>query len=318
MGKHKQSRRLAQEALDEFDRKLTVLARELDNGARVAQSINQLEGKEDTCCGGRSFSTPLEGRDITIEFGNVSEADFKKAFPNFVGKATPEENDEGQSTAPLADWEIKMQDGDGQSGYKDDMVVYISGPMTGYPDHNYPAFNDAAELLFDYGYDVVNPADNFDGRKDLTAETYLREDVSQMAKRCNAIYYLPGWQNSAGARVEYAVARALGFAVINSRIEGDDTDTNEPVEFEASRIVRNGERQQNYGHPNQDFSRTAAMWTGLLGQQLKEGAEITMQDVALMMGLLKVSRLKSSPGHHDSITDLIGYTVCYDRLGEDE
>lgn len=299
MGKHKQSRRLAQEALDEFDRKLTVLERELDNGARVAQSINQLEGKEDTCCGGRSFSTPLEGRDITIEFGNVSEADFKKAFPNFVGKATPEENE-------------------GQNGYKDDVVVYISGPMTGYPDHNYPAFNDAAELLSDYGYGVVNPADNFDGRKDLTAETYLREDVSQMAKRCNAIYYLPGWQNSAGARVEYAVARALGFDVINSRIEGDDTDTNEPVEFEASRIVRNGERQQNYGHPNQDFSRTAAMWTGLLGQQLKEGAEITMQDVALMMGLLKVSRLKSSPGHHDSITDLIGYTVCYDRLGEDE
>jgi hypothetical protein len=197
-------------------------------------------------------------------------------------------------------------------------TVYISGPMRGYPDHNYPAFHEAASVLESYGYDVVNPADNFDGRTDLPQETYLREDVRSMAQRCNAIFFLPGWQNSAGARLEWSVAKALGFDVVNDRIEGDDTDTAWPVEYEASSIVRNGERQMNYGHPNQDFQRTASMWTAFLAHKLVPGAVITMEEMALMMGQLKMSRLASTPGHHDSIVDLIGYAICYDRLGEKE
>lgn len=212
----------------------------------------------------------------------------------------------------LADWERDAE------ARQDDPVVYISGPMRGFPDHNYPAFNEAAKLLDAYGYQVVNPADNFDGRKDLPQEMYLREDVRQMAQKCNCIFFLPGWQNSAGARVEWHVAKALGFDIINEQIEGDETDVSEPVEYEASHIVRNGERQAVYGPPNQDFARTAGMWTAYLAHKMAPGQKITMEDVALMMGQLKMSRLASTPGHHDSIVDLIGYAICYNRLGENE
>lgn len=37
--------------------------------------------------------------------------------------------------------------------------VYISGPMSGLPDLNFPAFNAAAQQLRELGLDAVNPAD---------------------------------------------------------------------------------------------------------------------------------------------------------------
>lgn len=187
-------------------------------------------------------------------------------------------------------------------------VIYISGPMRGMPEHNYPAFHAAEEEIRGWGTydDVVNPARHFEGRTDLDSETYLRKDVRMMAERCTAIYLMPGWQNSAGARIEYAVAQGLGMDIVTS---GGGLMV-EPVENEAQTIVRNGERQMNYGHPNQDFSRTAGMWSAYLGR------DVTMRDVALMMAMLKMSRLKATPGHRDSLVDLIGYSICYERLEE--
>lgn len=191
-------------------------------------------------------------------------------------------------------------------------VIYLSGPMRGYPEHNYPAFHAAEEKLEALGYTVVNPANNFDGRKDLPLDTYMREDIRMMVAQCNAIYLLPDWQNSEGARLEYGIAKALDFDLItdDNLMSLDPGVVAEPVELEASRIVRNGERQKNYGHPNADFIRTAGMWSAILG------VEVSMQDMALCMAALKISRLKSTPGHHDSLVDLIGYAICYDRLGE--
>jgi len=55
--------------------------------------------------------------------------------------------------------------------------IYISGPMTGLPDHNFPAFYEAAEHLKRLGWNPVNPAENFGGRQDLSRELYLRTDV---------------------------------------------------------------------------------------------------------------------------------------------
>ena len=36
--------------------------------------------------------------------------------------------------------------------------IYISGPMTGMPEHNFPAFHAAADRLRKAGWSVVNPA----------------------------------------------------------------------------------------------------------------------------------------------------------------
>lgn len=91
------------------------------------------------------------------------------------------------------------------------MRVYISGPMTGYPDFNYPAFHAAAAYWRSRGFDVVSPAelnDTTDGRW----EDYLRADLAALL-RCDAIAMLPGWEGSRGANLELHVARALGMEV---------------------------------------------------------------------------------------------------------
>lgn len=90
--------------------------------------------------------------------------------------------------------------------------VYVAGPMTGIPEFNFPAFNAKAKELRDQGFQVVNPAEH--GVHDwATWEDYLRYDLAQMAT-CGAIYFLPGWEKSKGARFESSIARMLKFEIM--------------------------------------------------------------------------------------------------------
>ena len=72
---------------------------------------------------------------------------------------------------------------------------------------------------------------------------------------------------------------------------------------EAEPLV-NGDRDDQYGAPRSDFTRPAAMWTAYLG------ADIQPHDVAALMALLKLSRIRWSPGKRDSWVDLAGYAAC--------
>ena len=49
------------------------------------------------------------------------------------------------------------------------------------------------------------------------------------------------------------------------------TDKEQSILTEAQGLVH-GDRNSDYGHPLDDFSRTAAIWTALLGGKLKDGA----------------------------------------------
>lgn len=93
-------------------------------------------------------------------------------------------------------------------------VIYISGPMTGMPALNFPAFNRAAAALRAEGYTVVNPAE-LDAQDigPLTWEGYMRRDIRALMD-CTHIYFLPGWQKSRGAMLEAHIADALGMKPI--------------------------------------------------------------------------------------------------------
>ena len=66
----------------------------------------------------------------------------------------------------------------------------------------------------------------------------------------------------------------------------------------------NGEREQQYNSPEQSFSKIAALWSAYLG------AEISAVDVASMMALLKIARVKTGSGKADNWIDLAGYAAC--------
>jgi hypothetical protein len=67
-----------------------------------------------------------------------------------------------------------------------------------------------------------------------------------------------------------------------------------------------GDRNNHYGPPHIDFQRTGELWTTYLGGKKKVNAH----DVAVMMALLKISRIAWSPDKADHWVDLAGYAAC--------
>jgi hypothetical protein len=89
--------------------------------------------------------------------------------------------------------------------------VYIAGPMSGLPDLNYPAFDEAAKRLRDLGHHVENPAENPTPRCGSWSG-YMRLAIAQLVT-CDEIHMLPGWGQSRGALIEHALAVELGLLV---------------------------------------------------------------------------------------------------------
>jgi hypothetical protein len=223
------------------------------------------------------------------------------------------------------------------------MKIYIAGPMRGIKYFNFPEFDKARDKLIAMGHDVISPADmdraldnfdpltwpaikvaNYDGIQwrsvpDLDIEKLMERDLEAVAK-CDAVFMLNGWGGSAGAEQEHQKAHKLGKQVYYESADGylwllPLPSPSVPVEKEeehvldeAKRLV-SGERNAAYGPPNQDFQRTADMWTGLLQFKLKDGERIRAQDVAWMMMLLKASRAQHS-GKRDNYVDAAGYAYC--------
>ena len=94
----------------------------------------------------------------------------------------------------------------------------------------------------------------------------------------------------------------------------DDTDspTSTSVLLEAQRAVY-GDRQADYGHPREDFTRQAILWTGLLQHKLADGEYIEAEDIARCMVAVKLARDVHSP-KRDNRVDGAGYFLTLDRL----
>lgn len=93
--------------------------------------------------------------------------------------------------------------------------LYLSGPMTGLPDFNFPAFNAEAARLRELGYDVVNPAE-INQEQNTTWHECMRNDLKALLD-CDALALLDGWQQSAGAHLEMHVAHRVGIHIVIAR-----------------------------------------------------------------------------------------------------
>ena len=95
-------------------------------------------------------------------------------------------------------------------------TVYISGPMTNYPEYNYPAFHANAAFLRDSGWNVLSPAEldadlGINPDMVMTEEIYLdiiKHDYAALIKS-DAIAFMPGWEKSRGAKLESDFANVL-------------------------------------------------------------------------------------------------------------
>lgn len=65
-----------------------------------------------------------------------------------------------------------------------------------------------------------------------------------------------------------------------------------------------GHREQDYGSPENNFDIIAKLWTAYSGH------DFNAVDVAMMMALLKIARIKSGRMTEDSFIDGAGYFAC--------
>ena len=195
--------------------------------------------------------------------------------------------------------------------------IYIAGPMTGIKDYNFSAFHAADARLRHIGWtDVINPSKLDDGDTSKPYEYYMKRDIAALLD-CTAIYMLLGWENSKGARLEHSIADTLGLELkyesenqeLHKKVNEEATERlSETILAEAARLV-DGIKQEDYGHPKKDFSRTAKLWSGYFG------FDVTMYDVPMCLILMKVSRQKNLR-KRDNPVDIAGYARTVEKLDE--
>ena len=105
--------------------------------------------------------------------------------------------------------------------------AYVAGPMRGIPKFNFPAFDEARDLLVSQGYNVISPAD-IDRAGNPEADNTAKVDVTDQTLFCfrdfwalyfirkidqgqNSIVMLRNYERSTGATAEYGVAKWLGL-----------------------------------------------------------------------------------------------------------
>ena len=100
---------------------------------------------------------------------------------------------------------------------RDYKIVYLSGPMRGYPNENRPAFNALARILRSLGFVVINPCETAGGESHLSAQWFMAVDI-HLLQQANAIFLMEGWRESRGAKTEAVVASAVGIPLLEWRI----------------------------------------------------------------------------------------------------
>lgn len=118
------------------------------------------------------------------------------------------------------------------------------------------------------------------------------------------------------------VACLMGYEVI------EDTPTiDEAVEENSEDVKRKltradilhaaekcvcGQREQDYGTPEDNFKAIAELWESYLNKACTRGVNVRVEakDVAAMMALLKIARIAAGGGKADSWIDIAGYAAC--------
>ena len=88
------------------------------------------------------------------------------------------------------------------------------------------------------------------------------------------------------------------------------TDSDKSVLLEAQGFVH-GDRQTDYGHPLDNYTRVARIWTAMLAEKLKPGETIDADLAVLMLAGMKIGR-ELGLEKRDNRTDIAGYAEVLD------
>ena len=118
------------------------------------------------------------------------------------------------------------------------------------------------------------------------------------------IAVVPGCMNKLIREARKLILSMLEKPAVDARKEQEPW-TRKRVLSEAEKCVC-GQREQDYGTPEDSFEMIGKLWTVYLDYATK----IDAHDVAAMMALLKIARISENPQHMDSWVDGCGYFAC--------
>ena len=81
------------------------------------------------------------------------------------------------------------------------------------------------------------------------------------------------------------------------------------VLHKAEKCICN-DRETQYGSPEDNFKVISDLWTTYLSSCRPDPVSVSPQDVAIMMALMKIARIKSGTFKEDSFVDAAGYIAC--------
>jgi len=109
------------------------------------------------------------------------------------------------------------------------MVIYVSGAFTGNGTRRAKKLNTriacaAAIDILRRKHSVICPHLNTGVEMEdmagdvLTYDDYLRNDVELLKRSCDACYFLPGWKDSRGARIEMEACNKIQSVIADFQI----------------------------------------------------------------------------------------------------
>lgn len=93
-------------------------------------------------------------------------------------------------------------------------------------------------------------------------------------------------------------------------VQPPEAKTQREVILDTARQYVTKDRQSVYDTPENNFGMIAELWSSYTG------TDIRTHDVAAMMALLKIARIKGSPAHMDNWIDIAGYAACGGEVAE--
>ena len=193
------------------------------------------------------------------------------------------------------------------------MKLYLSGPMTGYPEGNYEEFRAMSARLRFKGHEVLDPSENFEGKQvgeeGITREDCMREDINNVL-RADAVAVMRGWQKSKGARLEVSIAREVGIPVLSAdTLEPEDEFIGDPRFHKLLEQIGelHDKKQADYGRKADPFAnvRGSVDW----GVSPWVGAMIRANDkIKRLQQFARTGTLKNE-GVEDSFMDLAVYAL---------
>lgn len=116
-------------------------------------------------------------------------------------------------------------------------------------------------------------------------------------------------------KVWYAEGGGRNYGTPTDTPTATDTPTDTPTTraeiLDAAKKIVTGDREKQYGRPEDNFNVIARFWTTYAGHSF------TPVDVAVMMTLLKVARIKTGHYKIDSYVDACGYLACAAEIAEE-